>query len=188
MDDLAFCPKCGRRRGEDEEYCPKCGRAFTTSAIAASLSTESPPPLRSTRSRVRDFIVAGLILGALVLGYMGLQSIARGDANGMFAQLVPIVSPGPACNVAQQQVNARHSTMFGLMRTALSPFWFTCERVPQPETTAVVVHWTWQGKERRGTYFVLRSLEVQPGDNNAALLDRAAGLGPTAIRMLMGGL
>ncbi|MCL4371100.1 MAG: emp24/gp25L/p24 family protein [Chloroflexi bacterium] len=81
MDDLTFCPKCGRRRGEGEEFCPKCGRAYNSPNVAdqGSAAQVIIPAASLAALHLRPsqkpgwpwlMVVAGLLGG----GYFGLQT------------------------------------------------------------------------------------------------------------------
>ncbi len=188
MDDLLFCPKCGRQRGEDEQFCPKCGRAF--GAEAPSLTPERKATDGGATRRV-----LGLAALAIVL-LLALGLVLQGPGLAAISQLVATPTPTPIprvpCEDAKELTRANHSFLFSLMATTLKPLTFSCRDADEPGATAVVVSWRWNNKDRYGTYIVTQGRQVIAADENARLIDEIAGYGqlagPTLIRYLIGGM
>lgn len=182
MEDLPFCPKCGRQRGEGEEFCPKCGRAYFGGQKA------EPPPIAPTSSAKAG--LAGKQGSSLLLGigiFVALGLLWYGATSGTL--VIPFAVGEPArvpCGEAQTIVYQRHSTIYGLMRTFAGPFDMQCSNGAEPGSTAVRVRWTWGNRARYATYTVAESREVVASDGNANTLDTVSNVGTLGIGSLMG--
>lgn len=200
MDEINFCPKCGASRGEGHAFCPKCGREFgkPVEAVIASPSKLPPPPKPVFRALV-DIVVGAIVvtiaIAVLLLVVVVASYLLQSNSNGPGALIghatsvayTPLPTPVPTvpCDQAESAVEARHSTLFGLMSTGTTGFRISCG-APGAGVRSVLVYWDWNGSSHIATYEVTLNGRVSAADANAQRIDVAAKYGPLAFKVLMG--
>lgn len=82
MDELPFCPGCGRQRGDDEQFCPKCGRAFAGAPVVPTVPTRNASSVQVAPQAILSLSTSQkpgwpwvlVAAGVLVGGYFALQA------------------------------------------------------------------------------------------------------------------
>jgi hypothetical protein len=174
MQEIAYCPWCGRKREGESSSCSGCGKSFALPASTASVEgRKAGKPYDRSVARAWGILFLSVFI---ILGIM---------AAGTYVQQQN--QPKPlSCEEAQQVVYNRHPGAYTFMERNLGAWW-DCSRYGNAfDETARLITLEWIGRDgqrRSATWLVMPDRFVRPNNDTAILIDKGEG-DPNILRQL----